>query len=294
MRNKLRVCLIRILLLIISVSALILVHPKHVSTVLAQYTWTDTLAVYPSITTVLEPIRTITNNYDYPIDVKCSLIDANGITYLSLFKVSGNGTNFVLIKNGTTVIPYNLYAGLNPGETLYFSITVKPVSTLNVNQTITVQERIELYRSTSAPAPLPPISPPSFPSRLDLIITSVPRTIYVPSLSPTFSATLTIVNPQYAGVDVTVKWWLTDPQGNIVDEGEQTIYVPPQQQKQVSIQLLTPTAPGTYTLNAETTKPVIVSAKTTITIKTIPLQLIISIAFVFLTLLALARANRKS
>jgi hypothetical protein len=251
--------------------------PQH-QQALAEMQWVDTLNVYTNITTFEPAIRAITNTYDFPVDVKVYITGYTNIAKLQEYKINGNATLFVWIKDGSLIRQENIYEALEPTQTLAFNVLAKPESTLNLGESITVEKKVELYKRYAPPPAViipPPVIPPKVPY-LDLTIISLPSIVYLPFQSK-FTATFLITNKATIGYDVTVKYWLEDVKGNIYDGGQITVFVSGLDKKQVQVQVPTPPVDGTYTLKAETTQPAVVTAHGLFQVTTIPTWLILTI-----------------
>jgi len=286
--RKLNYVYLCLLLTSIVASVILFNPPFQIPQVLAQYEWIDTFNVYTNIT-VLEPaIRTITNTYDFLINVKVYVVSTMNIAKLALYKTIGNETEFVCIENGDVVRGENIYLNLRPGEMLTFDIFAKPAITLTVGETITIKKRVEIYRVV-IPPPLPPIIvKPPYP--LDLKIIQLPAIVYQP-FQPTFTATLSVINKGTVGTDVTIKWWITDVEGKIDVQGATTIFVEAKEEKELEILIHTPKIDGVYTLHAQSTVPTVVVAEAKFEVTTIPVWLIIVI--ILMTILTIYIIKKK-
>jgi len=149
-----------------------------------------------------------------------------------------------------------------------------------VGDSVTVTQKVELYK-VEVPPVVPVIIPPVVKYVFDLKVHQLPAMLYYP-FQRSFTAQLLVINKGTVGADVTVKWWITDQNGIIYPGGEVTVYVNKGEEKYIDIEVLTPPKSGYFTLNAETTKPVVVSAKASFNVVSIPWYLI------FLVLLLIA------
>lgn len=113
--------------------------------VLAQYSWTDTIKIYENITVVYTNIRTIINNETFPIDVKAYVTSTSGIHLLQFYKLSANGTDFIVISEGALIHSEDAYYGLGTGQKLCFIVEAKPRGSMVIGDTATVGIKVELY-----------------------------------------------------------------------------------------------------------------------------------------------------
>ena len=105
---------------------------------LAQYSWTDTIIIYRDVTSVYTDIRTITNNENFPINVKLHITRRNAIHILQYYKLSANKTDFIIISEGRVILPGDTYYGLESGQKLCFTVEAKPTDFVVVGDTATV------------------------------------------------------------------------------------------------------------------------------------------------------------
>jgi hypothetical protein len=117
---------------------------------LAQYSWTDTIEIYKDVTYVYTGIRTITNNETFPIDVKVNLTSTSEIHILQYYELSANGTDFIIISEGTIIRSGATYYGLESGQKLCFSVEAKPTDLVVAGETATVGITVELYSALYA------------------------------------------------------------------------------------------------------------------------------------------------
>jgi len=139
---------IKILLLLFAVW-LVLTPNINTPRVLAQYSWTDNIEIYKDITVEYTNLRTLTNNETFIIDVKVYVDSTSRIDLLEYYKLSANGTDFVIISNGVITLSGDTYYGLQPGQKLVFSVRAKPTGSINVGDVVTVGLKVELYESAA-------------------------------------------------------------------------------------------------------------------------------------------------
>jgi hypothetical protein len=265
------------LLLLSVVASITLFSPIQVPQVLAQTEWTDTFNVYTNVTVLEQSIRTITNTYDFPIDIKVYITATTNIAKLALYKTVANNTEFINIENGEVVCGGNTYSNMQPTQNLVFDLLAKPAVTLGIGEAITIVKKVEIYSVVVPPPPPPPKSP------LDLKITQLPAIVYQP-FQPTFTASLLVVNKGTVGTDVTIKWWITDVEGKIDVQGATTMFVEAKEQKELEILVHTPKIDGAYTLHTQSTIPTVVVAEAKFQVTTIPIWLIVVIILIILTM----------
>jgi len=281
------------MIILISVACLFFVNAHHLDfpRVLAQTEWVDTFNIYHNIT-VLEPnIRTISNDYDFPVDVKVFITDVTNIAKILLYKTFGNSTEFIYIKDGVTLRTGDTYTALQPGETLAFDILAKPSISLSIGETITVQKKVEIYKAY-VPPPIVVLPPVIIKFPLDLKIVQLPSIVYQP-LQPTFKATLFVTNKAMVAADVTIKWWVIDAEGKTYDGGETTLFISGMDKKEIEIEVPTPQIDGRYTLHAQSTIPTVVVAEGIFDVKTFPIWLIVVILIACVLTLAICIKKRK-
>jgi len=289
----LKIARVPLVLMVALSSFFCLVKPPIIPNVLAQYTWTDTLNVFHNITTFSPNIRNITNTYSYPIEVKVSLIDVDKISLIRLYKIVGNNTDFIYIKDGSTIRPDNTFSPLQPGQTLVFNIYAKPSNSLSTGETITVTQKVELFKVAVAPVYPPPLIIPKPPKMLlDIKVYELPAIVYLP-FQTRFHAKLLLINKGTAATDVKVKWWVTDTQGTVYPGGETTVFISGLDKKYLEIDVVTPPKAGNYTLHAKTTEPVVVTAESTFVVQEIPwLYILLAIAAAVVTVYLYHRRKR--
>jgi len=291
-RSRLNHAIAIIVLSMFLCSLFIFVNPFLFPKVLAQYTWTDTFNVYQNIT-VLEPsIRVIKNTYGFPIDVKVYIVDVNNIAKISLYETFGNNTEFIYIKDGVTLRTENTYNRLEPNQILAFNLLAKPTDTLGIGETITVQKKVEIYKSLVAPPPIviPPPIVMKFP--LDLKITALPAIVCQP-FQPSFKSTVTIINKATVGTDVLVRWWIVDAEGKTYDGGQKTIFISGLDKKEIEISVPTPSTEGKYTLHVQSVKPTVVIAENTFQVVVIPIWMLFAVGVTVILTLYIIKKRRK-
>ena len=117
----------------------------------ANGSWTDNINIYRYVTTVNENIRTFTNNETYSIDVTVEIKSTQSIQILKYYKLSANGTDFVIISEGTVTKSQATYYGLNPGKKLCFTVEAKPIDTAADGQTANLEIQISYPQQDNPP-----------------------------------------------------------------------------------------------------------------------------------------------
>jgi len=133
---------LEISMLIVSIWLVLLPHSTFGAN---QITWTDTIKLYKDATTVNADIRTFTNNETFPVDVTVQLkspTPPGSIRILEYYKLSANGTDFIIISEGKVILSGATYYGLKPGEKLCFTVEAKPTNSANEGNTATVEVEI--------------------------------------------------------------------------------------------------------------------------------------------------------
>jgi len=288
-KQRLNYAIIDLLLTTVVISVFLFIPLPRIPRVLAQYEWVDTVNVYHNITVVETAIRTITNTYDFPIDVKVYITGTVNIAKLASYKTVANETEFVCIENSDVIRAENTYSSLQPNQNLVFDLLAKPAITLGIGETVTIMKKVEIYMVVVPPPPPPPII---IRHALDLKVIQLPAIVYQP-FQPTFKATLLVINKGTVGTDVTIKWWVTDVEGKADIQGTVTMFVDVKEEKELEILIHTPRIDGTYTLHAQSTVPTVVVAEAKFEVTTIPvwlpLTIIITLIMLILTLYVLKK-----
>ena len=129
----------------IVVSTVFLALMPHVPSALAQYSWTDTINIYKDVTAVYTDMRKITNNETVPVDVRVYITLTENISLLEYYKLSTNGTDFIIISKGAITQSNGTYYGLGQGQTLYFTIEAKGASSLSVDDIVKIGVRVDFW-----------------------------------------------------------------------------------------------------------------------------------------------------
>jgi hypothetical protein len=133
---------------IVLISVFLALLPQAPS-VLAQYSWTDTINIYEEVNVVDTEIRKIVNNETVPVDVTVSLTSTEKINLLEYYKLSANGTNFIIISQGIVTLSQGNYHGLGEGQTLCFTIEAEGATSLSDN--VLVNSVVEITTTEEAP-----------------------------------------------------------------------------------------------------------------------------------------------
>jgi hypothetical protein len=131
-------------ILILTVSVWIALFP-HYTFGAPEYSWTDTIKIYKDATTVHADIRTFVNNETFPIDVKAEIVRKTSVPSIQIlqhYRLSANGTDFIIISEGKIIQAENTYYGLKLGERLCFTVEAKPKSSTVEGETATVEVHI--------------------------------------------------------------------------------------------------------------------------------------------------------
>lgn len=131
------------LVLILSVFIACSFFPISIKPAMANETWTDTLTFYPSITTVKQNIRNITNTFSFPLKITVTYASAINITRIKLYQLYTNGTTFVQIQNSIVDKTFDSYQPLDIGKTLVFNVYAKASDTTMENETASVSVTVQ-------------------------------------------------------------------------------------------------------------------------------------------------------
>lgn len=130
---------------LIVLSSVLLVYLPHVPSVLAQYSWTDTINIYKDVSVVYTDIRRITNNETVSVDVRVYITFTENITLLGYYRLSANGTDFIIISEGEVPLSNGTYYGLGQGQTLSFNVEAKGASSLSADDIVKVGVKVEFW-----------------------------------------------------------------------------------------------------------------------------------------------------
>ena len=130
---------------LIVLSSVLLVYLPHMPSVLAQYSWTDSINLYKDVTAVYTDVRNITNNEIVTVDVRVYITFTENITLLGYYRLSANGTDFIIISEGEVPLSNGTYYGLEQGQTLSFNIEAKGASSLSVDDIVKVGVKVEFW-----------------------------------------------------------------------------------------------------------------------------------------------------
>jgi len=138
-------------------------HPAYA----VEY-WEDTITLYPSSTSILAGIREIQNTeVNHLLNVKVQYYYSNNITLFKKYYLTGNGTTFTAIENGT-VTKVEDTKQLSPNQKLLFDIEASPRDTVSVGETASVTVQIIRLAIPIVPPPPPTIPPP--PKKFTLLL----------------------------------------------------------------------------------------------------------------------------
>ena len=129
----------------IAVSIVFLALTPHIPYVLAQFSWTDSINLYKDVTAVYTDIRKIMNNETIPVDVRVYTTSMENAQFLEYYRLSANGTEFIIISGGEIHLFNGTYYGLEPGQTLCFTVEAKGASFLAEDDTAEVGVRVDFW-----------------------------------------------------------------------------------------------------------------------------------------------------
>ena len=131
----------------IVISTVFLVLTPYIPSALAQFSWTDTISIYKDVTAVYTDIRKITNNETVSVDVRVYITFTENISLLEYYRLSANGTTFITISQGVVTLSNGTYYGLEPGQTLNFTVEAKGASSLSVDDIVKVGVKVDFWSS---------------------------------------------------------------------------------------------------------------------------------------------------
>jgi hypothetical protein len=131
------------LLLFLSLFLACSLFPVSIKLVMATETWTDTLTFYPSITTVKQNIRNITNTFSFPLKITVTYANAINISRIKLYQLTANGTTFIQIQNSIVDKTSDSYQPLDIGKTLVFTVYTSAKDTVSQNETASVSVTVQ-------------------------------------------------------------------------------------------------------------------------------------------------------
>lgn len=133
------------LAVVIIISSVFPVLKLYIPSALAQYSWTDNINIYKHLSVVYTDIRKIKNNETVPVDVRVYITFTEKINLLEYYKLSANGTNFIIISQGNITLSNSTYYGLGTGQTLWFSIEAEGASSLSIDDIVKIGVRVEFW-----------------------------------------------------------------------------------------------------------------------------------------------------
>jgi len=156
------------LILIFTVFIACSLFPLSIKPVMASETWTDTLTFYPSITTVKQNIRNITNTFSFPLKITVTYASAINITRIKLYQLYANGTTFVQIQNSIVDKSSDSFQPLDIGKILVFTVYASAKDTVSENETASVSVTVEAEAVETGGGPWYPfVETPQFNCSLD-------------------------------------------------------------------------------------------------------------------------------
>ena len=138
------------LLAVIVLCSVFLALPPRVPSALAQIEWTDAINIYRDIHAVYKDFREITNNETVTVDVKVYLTFTEYANLLDYYKLSANSTIFIVISEGVVTLPNATHYGLQPDQTLSFTVEAKGAGSLAIDDVARIGVRVELWSAEYA------------------------------------------------------------------------------------------------------------------------------------------------
>lgn len=129
----------------IVISVVFLALMPRIPSTLAQLSWTDNISFYRDVTAVYTDIRKITSNETISVDARVYLTSTKNIEFLDYYRLSANGTDFIIISGGEIPLSNGTYYGLEPTQTLYFKIEAKGASFVSKDDTARVEVRVDFW-----------------------------------------------------------------------------------------------------------------------------------------------------
>jgi len=129
----------------IVISVVFVALMPRIPSTLAQLSWTDNISFYRDVTAVYTDIRKITSNETISVDVRVYLTSTENMEFLDYYRLSANGTDFIIISGGEIPLSNGTYYGLEPSQTLYFSIEAKGASFVSEHDTASVGVRVDFW-----------------------------------------------------------------------------------------------------------------------------------------------------
>ncbi len=129
----------------IVISTVFLALRPHIPSALAQYSWTDNINIYKHVRTVYTDIRKIRNNETVPVDVRVYITFTENINRLEYYRLSANGTDFIIISQRKITLSNGTYYGLGTGQTLWFRVEAEGASSLSIDDIVRIGVRVEFW-----------------------------------------------------------------------------------------------------------------------------------------------------
>lgn len=209
------------------ISVVFLALMPRIPSTLAQFSWTDNISFYRDVTAVYTDIRKITNNETIPVDVRVYLTSTENIEFLDYYKLSANGTDFIIISGGEVLISDGTYYGLEPDQTLCFTIEARGASFVSEDDTARVGVRVDFWSAEyehdvaiTSMSPSKTIVGQEYPMHVNVTVQNQGN--FTETFDVTCSANTTIIETQTVvdlaideSVTLTFTWDTTEiPYGN--------------------------------------------------------------------------------
>ena len=141
MKKQLAAALVAMLI----ASTVFLVMLPCAPSALAQYSWTDTIDIYKNIEVYTQDFRKIQNNQTVAVDVNVYITFTERIYLLEYYRLSANGTTFIVISEGIITLFNNSYYGLGVGHTLCFNVEAEGATALDTDDIVRIGVKVELW-----------------------------------------------------------------------------------------------------------------------------------------------------
>lgn len=175
--------------------------------------WTDNITVYPYAVMYVPSIRQIKNNDTQKNVLTVSLSDVQNSSIIKKYRLTGNGTTFIEIDDGSVKIDSNS-VHLQPNATIVFDTMAEPTSNVTANSQFVVSVKLELERVTEGEAVvISVIRHEKINVDFVSLVSASPSLIDCIKQSYTITANVSLQNKLLRTLKGTIYWYIT-PQNN--------------------------------------------------------------------------------
>jgi len=219
--------------------------------------------------------QTITNlDYALTFILKCDIFSLT-VRTLTLQSKSLPEVYLTLLRDSESMVPYGIstaktnttgyykWTQLAKQSTSYKVITEKEGYIPRALTTILTQDTTLTITLEEMPPPAIALIPPGY--LFDLKITAIPISMNYFFFQPIFYSEVSVTN-MGRSTDATIHWKVIDEEGNIIHEETFSEYFTSLQTKNYTLSIPIPTQSGTYKLDVEITKPLIIETSKTFTV----------------------------